>query len=178
MGKPVVSQQQERAMIFRRYTPADRSTCMAILESNMPRFFSNQDRVEYQSFLDAPTGTYSVLEQVHGHIIGCGGIATRDQERVGILTWGMIHVSYHYQGWGRQLAFLRLSQFSEYPSIQKIILNTSQETAGFYEMLGFHTTEFLPNFYCEGLHCLKMEQQVDDKFYNRLAAIKAKLKYP
>jgi N-acetylglutamate synthase-like GNAT family acetyltransferase len=165
-------------MIFRRYTAADRSTCIAILESNMPRFFSELDRVEYLAFLEAPGGTYSVLEQSGGNIIGCGGIATSAQGSVGILTWGMIHSNYHRQGWGRQLAFWRLRQLSEYASIKKIILNTSQETAGFYEMLGFHTTEFLPNFYCEGLHCLKMEQEVDDKFYDRLAALKENLKYP
>jgi ribosomal protein S18 acetylase RimI-like enzyme len=165
-------------MIFRRYTPADRSTCIAILDSNMPRFFSSRDHVEFLAFLDAPVGIYSVLEQDSGHVIGCGGISTRDQERTGILTWGMIHVNYHRQGWGRQLAFLRLRQLSIYPSLRKITLNTSQETVGFYEKLGFHTTDFLPNFYSEGLHCCKMELQVNDEFHDRLTAIAAQLKYP
>jgi N-acetylglutamate synthase-like GNAT family acetyltransferase len=177
MGKPVVSQ-QERDMIFRRYTPADRSTCIAILDSNMPRFFSHQDRREFLAFLEAPVGTYNILEQEEGHIIGCGGIATRDEEQTGILTWGMLHRDYHRQGWGRQLAFLRLRQLSAYPALQKITLNTSQESAGFFEKMGFHSTEFLPNFYCEGLHCVKMELQVDGEFEQRLATIEAQLRYP
>src|SRR5579884_897197 len=177
MGKRVVTQ-QERAMIFRRYTPADRTTCIAILDSNMPRYFSQQDRIEFLAFLEAPVGTYNIQEREEGQIIGCGGIATRDEEQTGILTWGMIQRDYHKQGWGRQLAFLRLRQLSEYPTLKKIALNTSQESAGFFEKLGFHATEFLPNFYCEGLHCVKMELQVDGEFEQRLAAIEAQLKYP
>lgn len=165
-------------MIFRRYTPADRTTCIDILDSNMPRFFSDQDRIEFLAFLEAPVGKYSVLEQPQGTIIGCGGIATEAQERVGILTWGMIHRDYHRQGWGWQLAFLRLRQLSVYPSMRKITLNTSQESAGFFEKLGFQTTEIVPNFYCEGLHCVRMELQVDREFEQRLAGIEARLRYP
>jgi ribosomal protein S18 acetylase RimI-like enzyme len=164
-------------MIFRRYTPADRSTCIAILDSNMPRFFSHQDRTEFLAFLDAPVGIYNVLEEPDGHIIGCGGAATRDQEHIGVLTWGMIHARYHRQGWGRLLAFLRLRQLTSYPTIQKIILNTSQETVGFYEKLGFHTTDFVANFYGEGLHCFKMEQQIGGEFQQRLKALEMQLGY-
>lgn len=165
-------------MIFRRYTPADRTICIEILDSNMPRFFSDQDRIEFLAFLEAPVGTYNILEREEGHIIGCGGISTRDEGQTGILTWGMIRRDCHRQGWGRQLAFLRLRQLSEYTSLKKITLNTSQESAGFFEKLGFHTTEILPNFYCEGLHCVKMELQIDGEFEQRLGDIEARLKYP
>ncbi len=163
-------------MIFRRYTPADRSTCIAILDSNMPRFFSDQDRTEFLAFLATPVKMYHVLEERPGHIIGCGGIATRSQERIGVLTWGMIHPRYHRRGWGSLLAFLRLSQFTAYPEMQKIILNTSQETVGFYEKLGFHTTDFVANFYGEGLHCYKMEQPLDDGFQQRLNALETQVR--
>jgi ribosomal protein S18 acetylase RimI-like enzyme len=164
-------------MSFRRYTSEDRDACIAILDSNMPRFFSRQDRAEFLTFLDMPNGIYSVLEQRHA-VIGCGGISSRDEGSTGILTWGMIHANYHHQGWGRLLAFMRLRQLSMYPSIQKITLSTSQEATGFYEKLGFHTIEFLPNFYGEGLHCCKMELPVDEKFQQRLTTIEAQLRHP
>jgi len=157
--------------MLRRYTLADRTTCVAILESNTPRFFAHRDREDFLSFLDAPAGIYSVLEDNNSAIIGCGGIATRNKGQEGILTWGMIHADRHRQGWGKLLALTRLRQLSGIPSVQKVTINTSNETVGFYSTLDFRVTNYRPNYYSEGLHRYDMELLIDDDIRRRLREI-------
>ncbi len=155
--------------MFRRYTDADHATCIDILESNTPQYFSTQDCEDFRAFLASPLGIYSVLEDHKGVIVGCGGISTRTQDQEGILTWGMIHTSRHRQGWGRRLTLARFSQLSAIVSVKTITLNTSQETIGFYEKLGFRTTAFTPNGYGDGLDRYTMELAVDEKFRQLLS---------
>ena len=150
--------------MLRKYSNADRSFCINILESNTPRYFTYQDREDFCAFLEAPPGIYNVLEDDEDAIIGCGGISTRKQGQEGILTWGMIHATRQRQGWGRYLTLARFSQLSEISSVKTITLNTSQETVGFYEKLGFHTTAFTPDYYSIGLHRYDMEIDVNEQF--------------
>ena len=150
--------------MFRRYTDADHAACIEILASNAPRYFSTQDCEDFRAFLAAPLGIYSVLEDLEGVVIGCGGISTRKQEQESILTWGMIHAARHRQGWGNRITLARLSQLSKIDSLKIIRLNTSQETVGFYKKLGFRITAHTPNGYGAGLDCYSMELAVDEKF--------------
>ena len=154
--------------MFRRYTIADRSSCIEIVESNTPRYFSLQDCTDFLTFLDSHLGIYSILEDKIGTIVGCGGIDTRKQGEEGILTWGMIHETRHRQGWGSQLTFARLHQLTTISTVQKITLNTSNETFSFYEKLGFHTVSFTPNYYSVGLHRYDMEVIVDETFRSKV----------
>jgi ribosomal protein S18 acetylase RimI-like enzyme len=150
--------------MLRQYTAKDRSSCMSILESNTPCYFAPQDREDFLAFLDAPSGIYSVLEDNEGIIVGCGGISTRKEGEEGILTWGMIHATRHRQGWGRQLALARFSQLCKITTVKFITLNTSQETIGFYEKLGFRTIVFTSDYYSIGLHRYDMELSMDEQF--------------
>ncbi len=150
--------------MFRRYIDEDRFACINILYSNTPRYFAPQDGEDFCTFLASPSGIYSVLGNHEGVIIGCGGISTRNQGQEGILTWGMIHATRHRQGWGRLLTLARFSQLSKIASVQTITLNTSQETVGFYEKLGFRTVTFTPDCYNVGLHRYDMELDVNEQF--------------
>lgn len=155
--------------MFRHYTEAYRALCVNILDSNVPRYFSPGDREDFLTFLaDAPQGSYGVLADDAGVIVGCGGIGTRQEGTEGILTWGMIHASRHRQGWGRRLALARLSQLCQLPSIKKVTINTSHETFGFYEKLGFKTIAYTPDGYAPGLHRYDMEVAVNEAFRQRL----------
>lgn len=157
--------------MLRPYTPADRTDCLAILESNTPRYFTQDDHTDYLAFLDNIKGTYSVFEDDAGRIIGCGGAATLCSGLVGCLTWGMIHVTRHRQGWGTLLTLARLHELSQIATVQKIGINTSNETAGFYTKLGFHTAEVMPNYYAPGLDRYVMTLKVDDAFRQHLATM-------
>jgi ribosomal protein S18 acetylase RimI-like enzyme len=151
--------------MLRNYIDEYHSSCINILDSNTTRYFASQDREAFNAFLTAPSGTYSVLEDHEGVIVGCGGISTRKQGQEGILTWGMIHIIRQRQRWGRHLTLARLSQLSKISSVKTITLNTSQETVGFYEKLGFHITAFTLDYYSVGFHRYDMEIEVNEQFH-------------
>jgi [ribosomal protein S18]-alanine N-acetyltransferase len=169
-----LAQLKEQYPMLRRYTPTDYTRCLEILDSNTPRFFSEQDRMNFLSFLTTPIDSYSVLEDIPGHIVGCGGVSTSDNDTIGTLTWGMIHVDYHHQGWGSFLTINRLFYLSTIPSVKKVTLHTSQETVEFYKKFGFQIISFIPDFYRKGLHRYDMEMLIDEHFNQNIAQMKAR----
>jgi ribosomal protein S18 acetylase RimI-like enzyme len=154
---------------YRPWTPSDRDRCLAVFDSNLPRYFAPADRVPFVEFLARPVGFFGVLTDGDA-LIGCGGIAPVDAAgQVAVLTWGMIDAGRHRQGWGRRLTWARLRRLMELPAVLAVALKTSHETIGFYEKLGFRTTKFTPHGYRPGLHRHDMELPVDAAFRRRLA---------
>ena len=154
-------------MYYRPYNPADRAACLAIYDSNAARFFSPGDRETFAAFIDAPQGFYGVLCEDDGTIVGCGGIA-RDDDQTAVLTWGMVHADRHGQGLGRTLGLMRLLRLLEMLQVTRVTLNTSNETVGFFEKLGFRVVKVTPNGYRAGLDRYDLELPVDDELRRRL----------
>jgi ribosomal protein S18 acetylase RimI-like enzyme len=146
-------------MIYREYTNAERAACLAIFDSNAERFFSPGDREDFATFLASPPGFFGVLEDDQGAILGCGGIGVRPGSAV--LTWGMVHASRHGQGLGKLLLLSRLRRLVDMPGVEKVVLNTSDETVGFYEKMGFRVLERIPDGYRTGLDRVQMEKVLD-----------------
>jgi ribosomal protein S18 acetylase RimI-like enzyme len=155
-------------MHYRPYHPADRAACLAIFDSDAERFFAPGDRDAFAAFLDAPQGFYGVLCEDDGAVVGCGGIATHDG-RTAALTWGMLHAERHGHGLGRALARARLLRLLEMPQVARVTLNTSNETVGFYEKLGFRVVKATPDGYRAGLDRYDLELPVDEGLRRRLA---------
>jgi ribosomal protein S18 acetylase RimI-like enzyme len=143
---------------LRSYTPADRAACLAILESNVPRYFAPAERAQFAAWLDAPAGFYGVLCVEGEAPVGCGGIVrAKESARAAVLTWGMIHADHHRQGWGRVLLQARLARLAEMPDVNTVILNTSGAAAGFYRRFGFREVSIIPNGYGPGIDRYEME---------------------
>jgi ribosomal protein S18 acetylase RimI-like enzyme len=142
-------------MLLRAYQPADRDACLALFESNAERYFSPGDRDEFACFLDAPQGFYGTLDDDNGRIVACGGVGTRGDAAV--ITWLMVHASRHGQGLGRTLLDHLRNQAGQLPQARRVILTTTQKTAGFFERFGFHVVRTIANGYRPGLDRLDME---------------------
>ena len=82
---------------MRPYTPADRGACLAAFESNLPRYFSPDERELFERFLAGGEGEYLVAVDDAGSVVGCGGIA-HDSDGDGCLTWGMVHADHQKKG--------------------------------------------------------------------------------
>jgi ribosomal protein S18 acetylase RimI-like enzyme len=158
------------ASMIRPYTPADREACLAIFDSNVPRFFAPAERELFATFLDRFKATYLVLCAPDGAVIGCGGMAVRPDGRTAILRWGMIPAAQQRRGLGRALTLARLRLAVADPAVAQIILYTTGLTAGFYRTLGFADTEVLPGYYAPGLDRHTMAVTVDEDFRQHLAA--------
>ncbi len=145
----------------RPYSIEDRPACLAVFDTNTPRFFAPQERAQYSEFLTSVVleRPYLVLQD-GGEIIGCGGLKVLPDQKTAFLSWGMVASHYHGKGIGRLLAEARLDLARSIPQVETITLNTSQHTKGFYEKFGFIATTITPDGYAPGLDRWDMILQV------------------
>jgi len=148
------------------YSQRDRAALLAIFDANTPRFFAPSERETFENFLDRPQGDFRVLRDDQGATIGCGGILIAEDGTAG-LAWGMITPPHQGTGFGWWMALERLSWIAAIPTAKRVILDTSQETAGFYCKLGFQTVSVQPNGYGPGLHRHDLAMEVDAAFRRR-----------
>jgi len=153
--------------LLRLYTPADCDACLAIFDSNTPRFFAPRERPPFAEWLLAPLGRFYVLCDDAGAVVGCGGVVVKPGTTVAYLSWGMVHGSRHGQGLGRELTLERLRVIAAMPEVTAASLDTSQKTVGFYEKLGFKRVTHLPNHYGPGLDRYDLWADVDGAFRAR-----------
>ncbi len=159
-----------RGMRLRPYTPADREACLAIFDSSCPKFVAQEERAMFERWLENPGGRYGVYVHADGTVIGCGGIFLEEDGRTVHLTWGLIDAAHHRQGHGRAMTLERLGWIAEMPDVDRIRMDTSQHTVGFYERLGFHTVSVRPDGYAPGLDRHDLELVVDAASRARLFA--------
>ena len=150
-------------MTFREYTPADKAACMAIFESNMPLYFVDEERQQFEDWLDKEDReTYGVLID-QGEIVACGGIYEDKELNLVGLAWGMVLNSLHKKGYGKALTLHRIEEMNtRFPHLDQH-LGTSQHTAPFYEKMGFTTTEIIQDGFGPGLHHYKMMRSAKQK---------------
>lgn len=144
---------------IRAYTPSDRPACIAIFQSNQPKYFAAAELPLFAAWLDKPgLADYYVLE-VEGEVVGCGGFYALPERQLANLAWGMVHAACHGRGYGRQLAAYRLELMQgRYPGYT-LSLSTSQHTYGFYEKQGYVVKEVIRDGFGEGLDKYIMEKQ-------------------
>jgi ribosomal protein S18 acetylase RimI-like enzyme len=132
---------------FRSYQHSDKETCLELFRSNVPKFFAPHEESEFAEYLEQPD-FYFVLGQ-DTTLLGCGGYGISHGQ--GYLAWGMVDHSQHGTGLGKRLLLERLNLLCQH-DIQKISLDTSQHTFGFFEKLGFVTQKVTQDGYSTGLH--------------------------
>ncbi|MBS1824336.1 MAG: GNAT family N-acetyltransferase [Acidobacteria bacterium] len=121
-------------MDIRTFTPADKSQCLALFDGNMPVFFDQAERHAFEAWLDAPQGSYFVMEH-EGTVVGCGGVALENPQ-LASLTWTIVQAGLQRQGLGRFLVFYCLRSLP--PTVTHVRLTTIPAVTGFFEKQGFH----------------------------------------
>ena len=142
---------------IRPYAATDLDACLAVFDTNVPRYFLRKEREAFRAFLDALPGPYLVLTDVAGDVVACGGHALNaDEPGRADLCWGMVRQEKHRKGLGRHLIHARIDAAKRDPGVHLIALNTSQHTTGFYERFGFRVTEVERDGYGPGLDRCEM----------------------
>jgi N-acetylglutamate synthase-like GNAT family acetyltransferase len=128
-------------MKLRPFNSSDKTTCLAIFESNLAQYFAENEREEFSIYLNEECfPNYWVLED-KGKILGCGGIYENFKDNSVGLAWGMIHNDHHKMGYGAFLTKFRVERMIEKYPTQIKRLATSQHTFPFYEKMGFKVTK-------------------------------------
>ncbi len=148
-------------MTTRKYLASDREACIALFNSNCPKYFDPEEISGLENWLNGQdTGqiTYKTSEadyfyvtELNEKVVACGGFyIVKNQPRAN-MVWGMVDKLNHGQGIGKQLFQFRVEQITaRYPK-HAIVLDTSQHTVGFFEKLGFSVSKITPDGYGPGL---------------------------
>ncbi len=153
---------------FRTYTPADEADCLALFDSNTPKFFGPAERPDFERFLKRLPCPFFVVE-AEGLVIACGGYGADPQNGKIVLAWGMVRGDLHRQGIGTFLLQERLKViFRENPAA-RVIIDTSQHSQSFFARFGFLATKTTPDYYAPGLHRVDMELALTDNLRRLLA---------
>lgn len=161
-------------MNIRKYQSSDLAACLKIFDSNIPKYFADQERLLFVNYLgQLSTNTYWVIEK-DNTVIACGGYGVRDGE--GRMHWGMVDQSMHRQGIGSHFFRFRLAKLIEMPEVKFIGLDTSQHTPGFFKQFGFRETKVTPEYYGPGLHRHDMQWDLPQDNETRLELIQNLLK--
>ena len=136
----------------RTYRAEDMAGCLALFDSNTPRFFDVSERDSFVCFLEdqALRWPYQVSE-LDGRIVGCGGHAVEPDGASVALCWGLVDNDPHRRGLGRVLTEGRIAAARGTPGITRVILNTSQHTQGFYARFGFEVETVTPDGFAPGI---------------------------
>ena len=146
---------------IRPYTPSDLDACLAVFDTNVPRYFIRSERDAFREFLGNLPGPYIVLIDGDGQIVACGGHAlNEDEPGRADLCWGMVRQEKHRKGLGRHLIHARIDAAKRDPAVRLLALNTSQYTTGFYERFGFRVTEVERDGYGPGLDRCEMRREL------------------
>ncbi|WP_109355861.1 GNAT family N-acetyltransferase [Sphingorhabdus sp. EL138] len=120
---------------IRPFVATDKDACLALFDSNVPRYFDASERGDFSKFLDRPDGDYFVVEQAT-EICGCGGFVKEDRGQARF-TWGMVDNARHGSGLGRLLAEYRLRAIKASGRFQEAELFTTPKIAPFFAKFGF-----------------------------------------
>lgn len=130
-------------MKIREYQSGDHEACLKIMQSNIPEYFQEADLADFASFLANLPGPYFVVMHAKTGLIACGGIAFgRTTATEAVLCYGMVTRSQLHQGIGAELLRKRLEFFLPHaPQVERIVVNTTQKTEGFFRKFGFSVVE-------------------------------------
>ena len=128
--------------------------CLAVFDSNTPKYFSEDERDVFEDFLDIEKkeNPYFVVK-LNNMVVGCGGYEVSGSKAG--LTWGMVLNSCHNQQVGTKLLQYRLRQIQ--PLAEIVLIDTSQYTETFFKKFGFIATNKIQNGYGAGLHKVYMQ---------------------
>lgn len=155
-------------LAFRRYLPEDRGGCIRIFRSNVPTFFRERERRDFETFVDSSGCPYFVVERLD-EIVGCGGYGVRDGSAPADLCWGMIASDSHGNHFGEYLLLARLNEIVNREDVRAVHLATSQYTEGFFQRYGFTIHSWEPNGIDDGLDDVKMRLRLTKDTKRRIA---------
>lgn len=140
-------------IVSRPYEATDLTGCLAVFDGNVPDFFADAEREEFQAHLLAlPDAAPAYLVMSHaGAVVACGGVTASDMQGDARLVWGMVARDWHGRGLGRRLLRERLALARSLLGLRTVSLSTSQHTRGFYAGEGFVLTGVVRDGFGAGL---------------------------
>lgn len=143
-------------MLIRKYHSNDQNALLELFQLNSPTYFSPDEKKDFINYLNNEVEQYFIIE-LDTKIVGSGGINFSDNEQTGKISWDLFHPHYQKQGLGTALLKHRIHLLQAIPSVQSIIVRTSQQAYLFYQKNGFKTKEIVKDYWAKGYDLYLME---------------------
>lgn len=145
--------------MIRPYSENDREALLEILKLNTPHYFDPSEEQDFSEYLDQHLESYFIVE-VDGKVIGSGGINYFEKDALARLSWDLVHPDFQNQGVGRALTLFRIAEIKKNPTMQLIIVRTTQLVYPFYQKLGFKLEKTEQDYWAKGLDLYQMELEL------------------
>lgn len=142
---------------IRDYHTDDLPAVLNLFRKNVPAYFAPEEEADFVTYLNREREAYFIVETTEGEVGACGGINWLRNGSEGRLSWDMVNPLLHGKGMGTALVNFRLKRILEQPSVEEIIVRTSQLTVGFYERCGFTLQQTIVDYWAPGYHLCLMK---------------------
>ncbi|MGO4292784.1 GNAT family N-acetyltransferase [Chitinophaga sp. RAB17] len=143
--------------MIRPYKATDKNDLLTIFKLNTPEYFDPKELVDYDTYLNENAHLYFTIE--HGNNIAGGvGYYVNEAKKVGQITWILFHPAYTGHGLGRKAIEHCLTIFQSGPTIEKLVVTTSQKAYKFFEKFGYKLVETQKDYWGQGLDLYLMER--------------------
>jgi len=145
--------------MIRPYTPADKSSVLALVRLNTPEFFHPSEEEDLSIYLENELEDYFVVVE-NGKVVGAGGINYFPEEHSARISWDAVSPDSHGKGIGGRLTKFRVDHAFSKSSVQTIVVRTSQLVYRFYEKQGFALEKVEKDYWAEGydLYLMRYEK--------------------
>ena len=148
-------------ILIREYSANDKQVLMELLALNTPDYFAPSEGEDFDHYLDHEIDFYYVVT-VDSRVVGCGGINFNNDSKTGKISWDILHPEFQGKSLGTMLLKHRIEVLRSMPSIENIVVRTSQVAYKFYEKNGFKTTQIEKDYWAKGFDLYYMKLPTTD----------------
>ena len=141
--------------MIRPYTSKDKQELLALLKLNIPKYFAAAEESDFREYLEQHVEDYYVYE-TDGQILASGGINYFPDAGQARISWDIVHPDFQGRGIGKKLTQHRIDRIKSNPTINLIMVRTTQLVYPFYEKMGFVLEKIEKDFWAEGFDLYQM----------------------
>jgi ribosomal protein S18 acetylase RimI-like enzyme len=151
--------------MIRPFNQSDKDILIEIFKLNTPQYFDPKELSDFLEYLDHHSDTYLTIEH-DSNIVGGTGYYVKEADKSGRITWIFFHPDYAGLGLGRQVVEYCLTTLKQNPTVEKLVVTTSQLAYRFFEKFGFQLIKTEKDYWGPGLDLYEMEMP-NDQIANR-----------
>ena len=150
--------------MIRAYTGEDQEKLSLLLRLNTPLYFHPAEEQDFIYYLENHAQNYFVVEHANT-IIGCGGINYFDGGKTARISWDINILGHHAPECAGKRVWpytnqYRIDQIKSNPTVERIVVRTTQMVYRFYQKSGFELIKTEKDFWAEDFDLYQMELKI------------------
>jgi GNAT superfamily N-acetyltransferase len=141
------------SLTFRLYDVSDHQACIDLFDANCPDYFAQNERADFEAFLNQLVAGYEVCE-LDGRVVGAFGLFGETGERS--LNWLILKPTAQGTGLGSTI-MERVIHAGRADGAKSIAVAASHTSAPFFARFGATQTGYTPDGWGPGMHRVDME---------------------